>query len=305
MNAAGTQQHWGIVGAGCIGHLLAARLQRCADVSVSLLGRHAARHKIKLSDGQVLTCQTQVRPFTQPCDVLVIATKCMAFETALRTSVHQLAEHGTLLTIQNGMGFKQHIETWCPDTRAACLLLTSGVTRKPGGQFVESNNGPCTLGALGAHTLDPQLETTLLASGLACHTTQKIEQARWLKLAINCAINPLSLIHNCRNGELLTSELALEHMLAICQEITALMGALDISIPVQSVFQCATDVANATAENYSSMWQDLAAGRETELDYLTGYILNRASELNLTCPVNQAIYTQVRTITCRQQRLTH
>lgn len=49
-------------------------------------------------------------------------------------------------------------------------------------------------------------------------------------------------------------------------------------------------MVEATASNYSSMQQDLAAQRPTEIDYITGYILRQAQPLGLSLPRHQQLY---------------
>jgi len=52
-------------------------------------------------------------------------------------------------------------------------------------------------------------------------------------------------------------------------------------------------VVEATASNYSSMQQDLAAQRPTEIDYITGYILRQAQPLGLSLPRHQQLYDAI------------
>ena len=48
-------------------------------------------------------------------------------------------------------------------------------------------------------------------------------------------------------------------------------------------------VAGATADNTSSMRQDVPAGRRTEVDAIGGYVLERAREYDLEVPVNETM----------------
>jgi 2-dehydropantoate 2-reductase len=47
-------------------------------------------------------------------------------------------------------------------------------------------------------------------------------------------------------------------------------------------------------EARSSMWEDLQAGRRTEIDYLNGAVVALAVSLGRTAPVNQHLVTLVR-----------
>jgi hypothetical protein len=44
-----------------------------------------------------------------------------------------------------------------------------------------------------------------------------------------------------------------------------------------------------TYNNISSMNQDVRAGRRTEIDYITGWILNRGEDLGLSSPLNDMV----------------
>jgi 2-dehydropantoate 2-reductase len=53
-------------------------------------------------------------------------------------------------------------------------------------------------------------------------------------------------------------------------------------------------VIRATAANYSSMLQDLRAGRGTEIKYITGYLLRIAARHGVPAPHNRALMEEVR-----------
>lgn len=53
------------------------------------------------------------------------------------------------------------------------------------------------------------------------------------------------------------------------------------------------DVADKTAINISSMLQDVQAGRETEIDYITGYLLRRGKECGVDMHFNEQVYDMV------------
>ncbi|NMU82308.1 2-dehydropantoate 2-reductase, partial [Vibrio parahaemolyticus] len=88
------------------------------------------------------------------------------------------------------------------------------------------------------------------------------------KLAINCAINPLTAILQCKNGELAKPEFKIQ-LESITQELVEVMSKEGIAIEFRSLFDTVMQVVNATAENYSSMRQDVFHQRRTEIDFIT------------------------------------
>ena len=55
------------------------------------------------------------------------------------------------------------------------------------------------------------------------------------------------------------------------------------------------DVIRSTAANRSSMLQDVAAGRPTEIEYITGWLVEQASNLGVDVPNNARLLEAVRT----------
>lgn len=64
----------------------------------------------------------------------------------------------------------------------------------------------------------------------------------------------------------------------------------------------ATQVAEATSRNKSSMLQDMLSGRPTEVEYLSGYVVRHAREVGLDAPRNETLYQLVKT---REQLAVH
>jgi 2-dehydropantoate 2-reductase len=61
-----------------------------------------------------------------------------------------------------------------------------------------------------------------------------------------------------------------------------------------NIHSLAVQVIQQTADNLSSMHQDLAAGRPSEIEYITGYLVTQARQLGIACPLNQNLLTRVR-----------
>ena len=123
----------------------------------------------------------------------------------------------------------------------------------------------------------------------------QMELLLWQKLAINCAINPLTLLHQCRNGELLQDPAIKQQMRQLCDEIPAVALAEGIDLEGEQLFQRASQVAEDTSDNISSMLQDSQAGRRTELEQITGYLCQRAEHWEIAVPNNLQLLKQLST----------
>ena len=113
------------------------------------------------------------------------------------------------------------------------------------------------------------------------------------KLCINSAINALTAVHGCRNGELLSNPALGRELDLLCTEISQLCRARGMPEMARSIADDVKEVAAATAANRSSMAQDVAAGRETEIDFINGYLCQIARRAGVAVPFNARLLKQL------------
>lgn len=127
------------------------------------------------------------------------------------------------------------------------------------------------------------------------------------KLAINAVINPLTVIFDCFNGELfnrppiralireLLAEISSVLLSVIAASTTTLVdnSAAEARFSPKGLENIVKDAALKTAQNISSMRQDVRAGRMTEIDYINGYIVKRGTEQGIDCRLNRALVQMV------------
>ena len=113
----------------------------------------------------------------------------------------------------------------------------------------------------------------------------------WRKLALNCAINPLTVLHDCRNGELRQHRAQLA---ALCNELSRLLAACGQHAAAEELESDVWRVVEATAANYSSMHQDVRLGRRTEIAYLLGHACTTADALGVAVPRLHDLHDRLR-----------
>ncbi|KAL9062123.1 MAG: hypothetical protein Q9157_009210, partial [Trypethelium eluteriae] len=123
------------------------------------------------------------------------------------------------------------------------------------------------------------------------------------KLAVNSIINPLTALLDGRNGVLLfnyalsrTMRLLLAETSLVLRSLPELQGMpnLRLKFGPDRLETLVVSAANTTAENVSSMLADVRAGRQTEVEYINGYIVKRGEELGIRCAMNYLVMQMVR-----------
>ena len=291
-----TTTTWHILGPGAIGSLFGCYLQQ-AGFDVRLIGRNGCqRHRIELVEphSSSIHCFEEEAP-GQPIHQLLVTVKAHQTREALEAVHTRLAPNARILLLQNGMGAWEAAEELMENPILLLGTTTEGANRSAPDRILHAGTGETYIGALSpihqAEAEDLSHQWHRLPLSLAADTD--IQSRLWRKLAINCAINPLTAIYDCRNGELLQNPEALAQMQAVCTEVEAVMS-LVLGQEIRGLFMLATSVAAKTGANISSMLQDVRRRQPTEIDFITGYLLKEAHRLGLLCPRNEALLNQVR-----------
>lgn len=120
----------------------------------------------------------------------------------------------------------------------------------------------------------------------------------WQKLAANCAINPLTALQGCENGQLLqqpSPEKGLPSTKAVIKEISVVATkacrseALQLSLTYDSLQSFVAQVIENTFHNRSSMLQDVTKQQRTEIQYLNGYVAQLGIDLGIDTPANMEL----------------
>lgn len=280
-------QRIAILGLGAIGTLMAWHWREHTLYGVT---RDASTCHRTLIDQQQAAHQLTIPAWQhEAIGWLVITTKASATLEALQLLQKRLPQVQNILLLQNGMGQQQQVADWLSQQQCSATLWagisTEGAYRQSVEQVVYAGSGDTHIGLWQA-----QLHTASMPNGLT--VVDDIQQRIRAKLAINAVINPLTAVFRCRNGELVSHDEYRQALEALASEVqqcfAALQQPLDFDLTERSLA-----VAKATAKNQSSTLQDVLHQRPTELDYINGYLLRQAQQLDIELPLNRRLLAQL------------
>lgn len=286
---------WYVLGAGSVGTLWACRLAR-AGLPVRLVLRDSDRLDryrhgpgLRLVEGDrettfALPAQTADAP--APIERLLVACKAYDAEAAVASVHHRLSPGADVVLLQNGLGSQQAVAAALPGVEVTFASTTEGAWARPDGAVVFAGQGFTWLGSALGRPAPAWLQDLQLA-GIPHQWTQDIMARLWRKLAINCAINPLTVLEQCANGGLRAHGPAVT---ALCTELTGLLEAVGQPAAALNLAQDVDEVIAATAANFSSMYQDVAAGRRTEVRYLIGHACAEARRVGAAVPTLETLH---------------
>ena len=292
-----------IVGTGALATLYAARLLE-AGQPVTILGTWQAglstlrEHGIRVIDSSGNEKQFNVQATDDPRTCVgtkyaIVLVKAWQTERAAGQLHECLAEDGLALTLQNGLGNYETLTRRLGLARVALGSTTTGATLLGPGSVRAGGEGVISLGRNQA--LGP-LEAAFQSAGFNVKVVEDALSLVWGKLVINAAINPLTALLKVKNGELLERPTARALLGALAREAAQAAQAENIALPFTDPVAAVEEVARKTAENHSSMLQDVLRGAVTEIDAICGAVVRTAEKHGFDAPVNRTCWQLVKAL---------
>lgn len=304
--------HIAIFGIGAMGCLFGARLSRLKNapdgrpVAVTLVGNwpaqiHALRRAgltVKNMDGtveRVALSVTNNPAALPPADLALILVKSWQTVHIAPAVGKILRADGLALTLQNGLGNAEALSTVLAARQIAVGITAQGANLPVAGQLHIGGSGDTIFAAQkGVEASLEMVREIFNQAGIPTEIHRQADALIWQKLAINAAINPLTALLNVPNGRLPEMPEQLEIINNIIREVVAVAAAKGISLDPEVTRQRTVAVCRATAANISSMLQDLRNGRPTEIDAISGAVVQLGEKFGIPAPVNRLLWHAVK-----------
>ena len=291
-----------IIGAGAVGRLWGCKLasqhtvhfwtrDNCQQMAIHFSGTEATDSITPETSFQFDANQPALLASSE---LVLITVKAFQVKAAILAIKAHLNPDTAVVIMHNGMGSQQTVLERLPDNPIIYATTAQAAFRPSENDVRHTGLGPTLLGGINPQAADYQVLGQLFDDALPpCQWQDDINLPLWRKLAINCAINPLTALHNCKNGELAQSKFNRE-LTGICLEVAEVMSAEGYPVTGAELRQQVDTVINATAGNFSSMNQDICHKRQTEIDYISGYLIARAAAHNISVPHNQRLWQAIK-----------
>ncbi len=294
-----------IIGPGAMGCLFAARLNH-AGFDVALLDNNKQRSE-KINQQGILVEGVSGKftetvkvitncKFLKPDFVLFCVKSNNTKEAALKLK-SCLPDTTSIVTLQNGLGNIEILKKIFGEKRVFGGVSAEGATMLDWGKIRHAGQGVTIIGPQGGReSQSKNIQQAFNNAGFKTELSDNIDSLIWGKLIVNVGINALTALTGLKNGELLKHKGILTIMEPAIKEAVEIANVKDIKIPYSNPIDHVKDVCNKTAENISSMLQDVKNKKTTEIDFINGAISEQGKIFNIPTPVNNTLAHLVHTI---------
>ncbi len=291
-----------IMGAGAIGSLFGGLLKK--QHNVVLIGRKPhmqAIQKKKLhitgKTNRIITIHAQETLENLPFDPDLIILTVKAYDTKkaaqqLKTTMHIPTP---ILSLQNGLDNIENLTTLFPEHDILAATTTHGVFVPRPGHIKHTGEGATIIGELSGKKTKRiiKLATIFNHAGITTSISSCIQKEIWSKAVINASINPVTAIFQQQNGYLLENPVLRRIVHDICRESTTIANTQGFKLNTKTMIQKTEQVIQNTESNYSSMYQSLRHGGKTEIESITGQLVQVGQRNKIETVYSSIVYQMI------------
>ena len=307
-----------VLGAGAMGSLFGWRLKQ-GGYDVTLIDtwkEHVEKIKreglkVEQSDGTISTVEIPItddpKTLKGTYDLIIVFVKGYVTKEAVKSILHLIGKETTVITLQNGIGNANNMESIVsPDQIAVGGTAYGGGIIEPG--FVAHRAwGNTYIGPFGENVEFSKLQKIaeiLTECNIPTEAQHDVSSVIWSKLMINVAYNGLTSISRLRNIDFTSTPEGKDLIRGVVSEAVEVANAQGIEIIYKDpVAECIRVGLEDIAQNKSSMVQDSDFNRKTEIDNINGAIVNLGSKYGIETPYNKIVADLIKLIESRYDKV--
>jgi len=272
------------------------------DVSRSAIEEINSRGlRIEEKDGTTRTVEVRASSDPEavgPVDLVLNFVKCYHTDAAVKAARPMLGPETAVLTLQNGWGNADRIAGVVGRERVLVGLTYHGGTLIGPGHVKHPGVGITHVGELSGE-ITPRLTRVVDAfrgAGFETVASPAILVEVWKKLALNACTLPTSALLRFFAHQLVAHEGVKAEMRAILAEVVAVAEAQGIPLDFDERWAAITGLLEKAVGGKASIFQDVEARRQTEIDVINGAIVEAGRRVGVPTPHNDAMVNLVKSL---------
>lgn len=291
---------------GYFGAKLSATFSVSNDVEVIFLAREKTAEAIRRNGIRLVTpaeeFTAQPHAISTPgnnagaVDFLICTVKSYDLEESLQQFSSCINAQTIILPLQNGIDAKSRIQKLFPKNEiwSGCVYIVSRIA-EPG---VIREMGNIHSLYFGSKAGNPeklqQLYRILKSAHEDIFLSDRIDEVVWEKYVFISAIASLTSYLDVSIGKILDTAENRSILLSLLEEITSVAHAERISLPADIIPLTLMKMEKLPYETTSSMHSDFRSGNKTEIQSLTGHVVELASHNGIKVPVYEKILQELK-----------
>ncbi len=240
-------------------------------------------------------------------DLVVVFVKAMYTLSALESNKAIIGPDTYLMTLQNGAGHEAKLLQFA-DAAHVIIGSTQHNSSVMEDGFVHHGGGGHTyIGLLSGNSGSlKEMADNFTACGFDCTAHNEIQKQIWNKLFLNTAASSLTAVLQVPLGFIVDDSHARELMRRMACEAVTVANALNVSkFDEQQVIASIENVLLHGKGGYTSIYADIKNGKRTEVDTISGSVVEVAHTLGIPVPCHEMVVNLIHALENRNQNNIH
>lgn len=229
-------------------------------------------------------------------DVLFVATKTYSLRPVLREVRGIFREGMKIVCYQNGVDNEEEVsKRFGPGAAIRLVVNHAGNLVEDGVVKMTFFHKPNYIGCLAQESeeITREIANILTASGLDTEFTPDIKLREWEKAIFHTALAPISAITGQTMREVMSLPETRELVDVLLREAIYVAEANGINLG-DNFYEKGINYLGTAGDHKPSMRIDIEEGHPTEIDFITGKIVEHGEKTEKGCPNNMALYNLIK-----------
>jgi 2-dehydropantoate 2-reductase len=228
--------------------------------------------------------------------LVLFCVKSYGLEKAAEQIRNNIGPKTIIVPLLNGVDISERIKAVLPaaDVLGGLVYIGSSIVG-PGEVKQGGGSGQLIFGpkdASGVENYRP-VEKLLRDAGIKADLVGDIDLALWTKYIFISSMAGLTSYFGKTFGEILESKEDKQFLEGVLKEIEAVARAKKVGFPADIVKQTMDKVAAFPHGTKTSLQRDFEKGSQTELEVITGYVLQTGRQLGVPTPLTEKIFSEL------------
>ena len=284
-----------VIGAGAIGMLCAAPLAKTEGVSLRVAASGERLNRLR-EHGLYLNGQPLQAEFTsgnggRTADFILIATKAPGHRDALELAAEFAGPQTVIVPLLNGISAEETAKRRFPGNNVVCGFFLGHASVRNGNRIEHDGVGTFYFGTTASDAPETVRRTAELfrRAGISCAVPEDMRAALWKKFVLNIGVNQATAHFRADYGELQRNPSRIEFTMRLMREASAVAEKLGVADAAEMPEAAMQTILAMPGNVKTSMFQDVEAGRPTEIALFAGTICRLGRETGVPTPLNDEI----------------
>jgi 2-dehydropantoate 2-reductase len=229
-------------------------------------------------------------------DLVLFSVKSYGLEKAAEQIKKNVGSRTAIIPLLNGVDITEKIKAILPqaDVLGGLVYIGSSIVG-PGAVRQAGGSGQLIFGPKDRSKAEKYrpVEKLLRDAGIKADLVEDIDLALWTKYIFISSMAGLTSYFGKTFGEILESKEDKQFLEGVLKEIEAVARAKKVAFPADVVKQTMDKIAAFPHGTKTSMQRDFEKSSQTELEVITGYILDTGKQLGVPTPLTEKIYREL------------